>query len=160
MKIILRVLKSFFFVKITKFCHFIFQPSDYGTMSQSCQSVPPLNLDEEYYDADDLNQEMSLRGIGIGVARFSDITIDERKDRIRNMVNEIYNSVPLSEGNHTRRSLNQNLKRFASVDNDIDRYITMPLKDRTIVWVLQFHEIIVHKHRCLLFRIYVFFFTQ
>merc|ERR1712073_104115 len=35
------------------------QPSDYGTMSQSCQSVPPLNLDEEYYDADDLNQEMS-----------------------------------------------------------------------------------------------------
>jgi len=96
------------------------QPSDYGTMSQSCQSVPPLNLDEEYYDADDLNQEMSLRGIGIGVARFSDITIDERKDRIRNMVNEIYNSVPLSEGNHTRRSLNQNLKRFASVDNDID----------------------------------------
>ena len=119
----MRVLKSFFFVKITKFCHFIFQPSDYGTMSQSCQSVPPLNLDEEYYDADDLNQEMSLRGIGIGVARFSDITIDERKDRIRNMVNEIYNSVPLSEGNHTRRSLNQNLKRFASVDNDIDRYI-------------------------------------
>jgi len=100
------------------------QPSDYGTMSQSCQSVPPLNLDEEYYDADDLNQEMSLRGIGIGVARFSDITIDERKDRIRNMVNEIYNSVPLSEGNHTRRSLNQNLKRFASVDNDIDSVMT------------------------------------
>jgi len=100
------------------------QPSDYGTMSQSCQSVPPLNLDEEYYDADDLNQEMPLRGIGIGVARFSDITIDERKDRIRNMVNEIYNSVPLSEGNHTRRSLNQNLKRFASVDNDIDSVMT------------------------------------
>jgi len=100
------------------------QPSDYGTMSQSCQSVPPLNLDEEYYDADDLNQEMSLRGIGIGVARFSDITIDERKDRIRNMVNEIYNSVPLSEGNHTRRSLHQNLKRFASVDNDIDSVMT------------------------------------
>jgi len=100
------------------------QPSDYGTMSQSCQSVPPLNLDEEYYDADDINQEMSLRGIGIGVARFSDITIDERKDRIRNMVNEIYNSVPLSEGNHTRRSLNQNLKRFASVDNDIDSVMT------------------------------------
>ena len=148
-------------MKITKFCHFIFQPSDYGTMSQSCQSVPPLNLDEEYYDADDLNQEMSLRGIGIGVARFSDITIDERKDRIRNMVNEIYNSVPLSEGNHTRRSLNQNLKRFASVDNDIDRYITkltMPLKDRTIVWVLQFHEIIVHKHDMLTFLEFMFLF--
>ena len=47
-------------------------------MSQSCQSVPPLNLDEEYYDADDLNQEMSLRGIGIGVARFSDITIGKK----------------------------------------------------------------------------------
>ena len=116
----MRVLKKF--REITKFFqNLIFQPSDYGTMSQSCQSVPPLNLDEEYYDADDLNQEMSLRGIGIGVARFSDITIDERKDRIRNMVNEIYNSVPLSEGNHTRRSLHQNLKRFASVDNDIDR---------------------------------------
>jgi hypothetical protein len=40
------------------------------------------------------------------------------------MVNEIYNSVPLSEGNHTRRSLQQNLKRFASVDNDIDSVMT------------------------------------
>ena len=93
-------------------------------MSQSCQSVPPLNLDEEYYDEDDYNQEMSLKGIGIGISRFSDITIDERKDRIRNLVNEIYATVPLSEGNHTRRSLHQNLKRFASVDSDIDSVVT------------------------------------
>ena len=92
-------------------------------MSQSCQSVPPLNLDEYDYE-DDLNQEMSLKGIGIGVPRFSDITIDERKDRIRNLVNEIYSMKPISEGNHTRRSLNQNLRRYASVDSDISSVVT------------------------------------
>ena len=52
-------------------------------MSQSCTSVPPLNLDDindEIYE-DDPRGDVSLGYLGIG-SRFSDISIEERKDRI------------------------------------------------------------------------------
>ena len=96
-------------------------------MSQSCHSiVPPLNLEEvEDYDAEEAAKEVSLGYVGLG-HRFSDITIDERKDRIRNLINEIYASVPLNSGNPTRKSLNQSIRRYASVDqvSDVDSVIT------------------------------------
>ena len=102
------------------------QASDYGTMSQSCHSiVPPLNL-EEVEDYDEVAKEVSLGYVGLGIHRFSDITIDERKDRIQNLINEIYTSVPLNSGNPTRKSLNQSIRRYASVDqvSDVDSVIT------------------------------------
>ena len=104
----------------------LFQASDYGTMSQSCHSiVPPLNL-EEVEDYDEVAKEVSLGYVGLGIHRFSDITIDERKDRIQNLINEIYTSVPLNSGNPTRKSLNQSIRRYASVDqvSDVDSVIT------------------------------------
>ena len=95
-------------------------------MSQSCHSiVPPLNLEGvEDYD-EEAGKEVSLGYVGLG-HRFSDITIGERKDRIRNLINEIYSSVPLNSGNPTRKSLNQSIRRYASVDqvSDVDSVIT------------------------------------
>ena len=113
---------------------FIFQASDYGTMSQSCTSVPsavpPLNLDDdindmEMYDTDDPRRDVSLGYLGIG-SRFSDISIGERKDRINNLISEIYCAAPLSSGNSSRKSLHQSIKRYASVDqvSDVDSVIT------------------------------------
>jgi len=110
------------------------QASDYGTMSQSCTSVPsavpPLNLDDdindmEIYDTDDPRRDVSLGYLGIG-ARFSDISIGERKDRINNLISEIYCAAPLSSGNSSRKSLHQSIKRYASVDqvSDVDSVIT------------------------------------
>ena len=97
-------------------------------MSQSCQSVsvPPLNLDEDELDFEDLRRDVSLGYLGIG-SRFSDITIDERKDRIKNLVDEIYNTCPLNVGNPTRKSLNQSIKRYASMDqvSDVESVITV-----------------------------------
>ena len=92
-------------------------------MSQSCHSIPPLHgLDDDYNDLD----EVSLGFVGHGIHRFGEITIEERKNRIFNLVNEIYNTVPMSEGHSTRRSLNQTLRRYASVDgSDVDSVITM-----------------------------------
>ncbi len=118
---------------------FTFQPSDYGSMSQSCQSVvPPLNLDYEEDDCDvnshmledELRRDVSLGYLGIG-SRFSEISIEERKDRIKNLVSEIYNTCPLSEGNPTRRSLNQSIKRYASMDqvSDVESVITLQHKN-------------------------------
>ena len=112
----------------------IFQASDYGTMSQSCTSVPsavpPLNLDNdinhmEMYDTDDPRRDVSLGYLGIG-SRFSDISIGERKDRINNLISEIYCAAPLSSGNSSRKSLHQSIKRYASVDqvSDVDSVIT------------------------------------
>ena len=95
-------------------------------MSQSCHSiVPPLNL-EEVEDYDEAGKEISLGYLGNGIHRFSDITIDERKDRIQNLINEIYASVPLNTGNASRKSLNQSIRRYASVDqvDDVDSVIT------------------------------------
>ena len=93
-------------------------------MSQSCNSIPPLNgLDDDY---NDLDIEVSLGFVGHGVQRFGEITIAERKNRIFNLVNEIYNTVPMSEGQTSRRSLNQTLRRYASVDgSDVDSVVTM-----------------------------------
>ena len=111
----------------------IFQASDYGTMSQSCTSVPsavpPLNLDDindmEIYDTDDPRRDVSLGYLGIG-SRFTDISIGERKDRINNLISEIYCAAPLSSGNSSRKSLHQSIKRYASVDqvSDVDSVIT------------------------------------
>merc|ERR1719273_2383119 len=103
------------------------QASDYGTMSQSCTSVPPLNLDDindEIY-VDDPRGDVSLGYLGIG-SRFSDISIEERKDRIKNLISEIYNTCPLSSGNPTRKSLHHSIKRYASMDqvSDVDSVIT------------------------------------
>jgi len=109
------------------------QASDYGTMSQSCHSiVPPLNL-EEVEDYDEVAKEVSLGYVGLGIHRFSDITIDERKDRIQNLINEIYTSVPLNSGNPTRKSLNQSIRRYASVDqvSDVDSVITSQRPQRS-----------------------------
>ena len=95
-------------------------------MSQSCHSiVPPLNL-EEVEDYDEVAKEVSLGYVGLGMHRFSEITIDERKDRIQNLINEIYASVPLNTGNSSRKSLNQSIRRYASVDqvSDVDSVIT------------------------------------
>lgn len=102
------------------------QASDYGTMSQSCQSIPPLNLEDHDYDEDDLGGDISIGYASSGVSRFSDVTIDERKSRIINLIAEIYTSVPLAQGNPTRKSLNQTLRRYASVDqvSDVDSVIT------------------------------------
>ncbi len=105
-------------------------------MSQSAQSIPPLNFDEaDGYDQhefdDDLGREMSLEfgTLGTGVSRFSEVTIEERKHRIANLVSEIYNTVPLNQGlaGSTRKSLTQTLKRYASVDagmSDVTSVIT------------------------------------
>ena len=103
-------------------------------MSQSCTSVPsavpPLNLDDdindmEMYDTDDPRRDVSLGYLGIG-SRFSDISIGERKDRINNLISEIYCAAPLSSGNSSRKSLHQSIKRYASVDqvSDVDSVIT------------------------------------
>ena len=96
-------------------------------MSQSCTSVPPLNLDDindEIYE-DDPRGDVSLGYLGIG-SRFSDISIEERKDRIKNLISEIYNTCPLSSGNPTRKSLHHSIKRYASMDqvSDVDSVIT------------------------------------
>jgi len=109
------------------------QASDYGTMSQSCHSiVPPLNL-EEVEDYDEVAKEVSLGYVGLGMHRFSEITIDERKDRIQNLINEIYASVPLNTGNSSRKSLNQSIRRYASVDqvSDVDSVITSQRPQRS-----------------------------
>lgn len=104
------------------------QASDYGTMSQSCQSIPPLNLEDEEEMEDDLGRDdVSIPfELMSGQTRFSDVTLEERKDRIANLVAEIYNTVPLSQGNPTRKSLQQTLKRFASVDqvSNVDSVIS------------------------------------
>ena len=114
-------------MKINRFSNF--QASDYGTMSQSCTSVPPLNLDDindDIYEVDDPRRDVSLEYLGVG-SRFSDISIEERKDRIKNLISEIYNTCPLSAGNPTRKSLHQSIKRYASVDqvSNVDSAITV-----------------------------------
>ena len=92
--------------------------------------MPPLNLDDvindmEIYDTDDPRRDVSLGYLGIG-SRFSDISIGERKDRINNLISEIYCAAPLSSGNSSRKSLHQSIKRYASVDqvSDVDSVIT------------------------------------
>lgn len=101
--------------------------------AQSSVAIPPLNLEEseefEFQNCgdeeDDLRREVSLGYLGIG-SRFSDISIDDRRDRIKNLINEIYNTCPLNQGNPTRRSLNQSIKRYASMDtvSDVESVIT------------------------------------
>ena len=71
--------------------YFVLQASDYGTMSQSCQSVvPPLNFegyDMEEYEAGSAGYDLAFNGLG---SRFSEITVEERKERIENLINEIF----------------------------------------------------------------------
>ena len=104
-------------------------------MSQSCQSlVPPLHFEDEDFDdplennynmigsasEQDLRGDISLnRYLDIG-SRFSDISIEERKDRINILIHEIYGTNPMSRSNSTRRSLNQKIKKYASMDQVSD----------------------------------------
>ena len=117
-------------------------------MSQSCTSVPsavpPLNLDDdindmEIYDTDDPRRDVSLGYLGIG-SRFSDISIGERKDRINNLISEIYCAAPLSSGNSSRKSLHQSIKRYASVDqvSDVDSVITGTTVVRYFLYLLRY----------------------
>ena len=48
--------------------------------------------------------------------RFSEVSIDERKRRISNIISEIYSVVPLCKENVTQKTLQKNLRRVASCD--------------------------------------------
>ena len=109
--------------------------SDYGTMSQSFASmVPPLNLKDQAEVADvednDFDDDVSIPFGGTAGkivtradSRFSDISIADRKDRILNMIAEIYSTAPISNGSYqpgAGRGLNDCLKKYASVDQVSD----------------------------------------
>ena len=62
------------------------------------------------------------------ISRFSEITIEERKDRISAMITEIYTTVPMSRAHYGQggRSLNDSMKKYASMDHvsDVGSIIT------------------------------------
>lgn len=49
-------------------------------------------------------------------SRFSEVTVDERKRRIQYLISEIYSVTPLCKENVTRKTLEKNLRRFASCE--------------------------------------------
>ena len=48
--------------------------------------------------------------------RFSEVTIDERKCRIQSLISDIYSVTPLCKENLTQKTIEKNLRRFASCD--------------------------------------------
>ena len=62
------------------------------------------------------------------MSRFSEITIEERKDRISAMITEIYTTVPMSRAHYGQggRSLHDSMKKYASMDHvsDVGSIIT------------------------------------
>ena len=64
----------------------------------------------------------------ISFSRFSEISIEERKERIMAMVTEIYTTVPMSRAHYGQggRSLQDSMKKYASMDHvsDVGSVIT------------------------------------
>ena len=64
----------------------------------------------------------------ISFSRFSEISIDERKERISAMVTEIISTVPMSRAHYGQggRSLQDSMKKYASMDHvsDVGSVIT------------------------------------
>ena len=64
----------------------------------------------------------------ISFSRFSEISIEERKERIMAMVTEIYSTVPMSRAHYGQggRSLQDSMKKYASMDHvsDVGSVIT------------------------------------
>ena len=62
------------------------------------------------------------------ISRFSEITIEERRDRISAMITEIYTTVPMSRAHYGQggRSLHDSMKKYASMDHvsDVGSIIT------------------------------------
>ena len=57
----------------------------------------------------------------ISFSRFSEISVDERKERIASMVAEIYATVPMSRAAWGQgRSLQDSMKKYASMDHVSD----------------------------------------
>ena len=58
----------------------------------------------------------------ISFSRFSEITVEERKDRISAMISEIYTTVPMSRAHYGQggRSLHDSMKKYASMDHVSD----------------------------------------
>merc|ERR1712223_1282203 len=73
-------------------------------------------------------QSHSAKSGNSSISRFSEITIEERKDRISAMITEIYNSVPMSRAHYGQggRSLHDSMKKYASMDHvsDVGSIIT------------------------------------
>ena len=58
----------------------------------------------------------------ISFSRFSEISVQERKERIASMVLEIYQTVPMSRAHYGNgeRSLQDSMKKYASMDHVSD----------------------------------------
>ena len=58
----------------------------------------------------------------ISFSRFSEITVEERKDRISAMISEIYTTIPMSRAHYGQggRSLHDSMKKYASMDHVSD----------------------------------------
>lgn len=118
-------------------------------------NIPPLSLgsggEENHYTGDEEDncdeEDMSIpfggtaagsaeyRGhsaksghTSISFSRFSEISIEDRKERISAMVTEIYSTVPMSRAHYGQggRSLHDSMKKYASMDHvsDVGSVIT------------------------------------
>ena len=70
-------------------------------------------------DFDNVDDDIHVAMASPAGTRFSEVTIDERKRRINNLVAEIYSVTPLCKENVTHKTVERNLRRVASCEQVI-----------------------------------------